>query len=322
MAGGGSCTQIGANTVSEHPRPLLLDVDTGVDDAVAITLASRLERHKLVALTTVAGNVPIEYSTDSTLRVVDWLGLDVPVYRGMSRPLVAPLATAREHHGYTGLGSWTPPEAHSRIERATAPEAIVQTVRANEGNIALAFVGPLTNLAVALALEPRLPEMVSKLVIMGGAFFSRGNMTDLAEFNIYVDPEAAALVARAGFDALWVGLDATRQTQLTADDWKALADADEPAEVLVREVMRRSFEEVGRSGFPLHDPLAVALVEEPEIATTRRGAVRVSLEHGSRGETRVGAVAVPDVEHGVADQVNVQRFFRLFGKVCPRLTKD
>lgn len=299
------------------PRPLLLDVDTGVDDAVAIALASRLTEHRLIALTTVAGNVPIEYSTDSTLRVADWLGLDVPVYRGMSAPLVAPLATAREHHGYTGLGNWTPPEARRSVEDMTAPEAIIRTARAHQGDVTFVFVGPLTNLAVALKLEPRIVDWVSRLVIMGGAFFENGNMTTHAEFNIYVDPEAAAAVARAGFNALWVGLDATRQTQLTPERWATLEHATEPAEVLVREVMRRSFEELGRPGFPLHDPLAVALAEDSAIASVRTGAVRVDQALGSRGETRLGAPAIDDRLSEVADVVDKARFFSLFEHVCP-----
>lgn len=299
-------------------RPLLLDVDTGVDDAVAIALASLLTNHRLVALTTVAGNVPIEYSTESTLRVVNWLNIDVPVFRGMSSPLIAPLTTAREHHGYTGLGSWDPPASTTKPGEYTAPEAMVRLAREHQGEITFVCVGPLTNLAVALSLEPRITQWVSRLVIMGGAFFERGNTTELAEFNMLVDPEAAAAVARSQFNTLWVGLDATRQTQLTPEHWATLATAAEPAEVLVREVMRRSFEELGRPGFPLHDPLAVALAEDTEIATTRTGTVRVDVALPSRGQTRLAIAAPMDQDARVAYEVDAERFFRLFERVCPR----
>jgi inosine-uridine nucleoside N-ribohydrolase len=299
-------------------RPLLLDVDTGVDDAVAIALASRLTNHRLVALTTVAGNVPIEDATENTLRVANWLGIDVPVYRGMSGPLVVPLLTAREHHGQGGLGSWSPPPSPRTVGDLTAPEAIVRLARDHRGEITFVFVGPLTNLAVALLLEPRLVDWVARLVIMGGAFFERGNVDEASEFNIHVDPDAAARVARAGFNVLWVGLDATRQTQLTPSRWEELRDASDPGEVLVREVMRRSFEELGRTGFPLHDPLAVALAEDPQIATVREGTVRVDVGRMTRGETRLALPAEHDRPAAVAHVVDTERFFRLFDRVCPR----
>ncbi|MEX2314116.1 MAG: nucleoside hydrolase, partial [Thermomicrobiales bacterium] len=112
---------------------MLLDVDTGVDDAVAIALASRLESHELVALTTVAGNVPVEFTTANTLTVAAWLGIDVPIYRGMSEPLARPLYTAREHHGFDGLGGWKPPVTPAKLETETAPEAIVRLAREHRG---------------------------------------------------------------------------------------------------------------------------------------------------------------------------------------------
>src|SRR5690349_11036054 len=129
---------------------MLLDVDTGVDDAVAIALASKLDSHELVALTTVAGNVPVEYATANTLAVAAWMGLDVPIYRGMSEPLARPLFDAREHHGFDGLGGWIPPVTPASLEVETAPAAIVRLAREHQGEITFVFVGPLTNLAVAL----------------------------------------------------------------------------------------------------------------------------------------------------------------------------
>ncbi len=299
--------------------PLVLDVDTGVDDAAAIALATRLSRLQLTAVTTVAGNVPVESSTDNSLRVLEWLGVDVPVYRGMSTPLVRQLWTAREHHGQTGLGNWEPPAARRGAAEQTAPEAIVRYARDHRGRLVLACVGPLTNLAVALALEPRIVDWVDRLVIMGGAFFARGNMTEHAEFNIYVDPEAAASVARAGFNATWVGLDATRQTLLTAEQWATLADSDDRGEQLLHAVMSRTFTEVGRPSFPLHDPLAVAIAEDAEVATMRRGAVRVSTDDGYRGETRLATGTASDVLASVADVVDLERFFGLFSRLSPRM---
>ena len=293
--------------------PLLLDVDTGVDDAMAIALATRLNDHELVAVSTVAGNVPIEFTTMNTLRVLEWLGSEVPVYRGMSAPLSRPLVSAGHVHGNDGLGGWPLPEPSRSPEARTAPEAIVRLAREHAGEIAFAFVGPLTNLAVALSLEPRLPQMVSRLVIMGGAFFGRGNVTDHAEFNIYVDPEAAAHVAASAFNAIWVGLDVTHQTTLTRDDWSALESASGSGSVLVREVCRGSFEGRGSEAVHLHDPLALAAVERPDLLSVESGDVSVDVGDIVRGRTRV-AIGLSG-RGGAARKVDTTGFHEMFQRL-------
>jgi inosine-uridine nucleoside N-ribohydrolase len=289
-------------------RPLLLDVDTGVDDAVAIALATTLQAHELVAVTTVAGNVPIEYATDNTLRVLGWLRKEIPVYRGASQPLVRPLHTAREHHGYDGLGGWEIPVDAGTTADATAAEAIIRLARENRGEITFVFVGPLTNLAIALNLEPRVADWVHRLVIMGGAFFTGGNVTTHAEFNIYVDPEAAAAVAHSGINATWVGLDVTHQTNITPEQWQSLGDAVEPGAVLVREVTRRTLVELGRPTFHLHDPLAVAIAELPGIAAYEHGGVTIDTTEHYRGTTRLSAAVGTDIASQVARSVDQQAF--------------
>lgn len=295
-------------------KPLLLDVDTGVDDAMAIALATTLEQHELLALTTVAGNVPIEHTTANTLRVLEWLGRDdIPVYRGMSGPLALPLVAAADVHGNDGLGGWNLPQPTRAADPVTAPEAIVRFAREHAGEAVFAFVGPLTNLAVALLLEPQLPELVSRLVIMGGAFFGPGNVTPDAEFNIYVDPEAAALVAGAGFNATWIGLDVTHQTMLTREGWEALAGRDGRGCVLVREVCRRAFEQRGRPQAYLHDPLTVAVVEDPALVELREGEIIVETSAHRRGRTRLAAGC--ECQGGVAASVDAGRFDALFGRV-------
>lgn len=295
-------------------RPLLLDVDTGVDDAMAIALASRLENHDLVALTTVAGNVPIDIATRNTLRIAGWLGLDIPVHQGMSAPLVRRLHTAREHHGNDGLGGWDAPESQSTARDARAPEVIIRLAREHQGDITFVFVGPLTNLAVALTLEPRVAEWVDRLVIMGGAFFNPGNVTAHAEFNIYVDPEAAAQVARV-MPATWVGLDATHQAGFTRSMWDGLRDANDTGAVLAREVTRRTLVEQERPRSYLHDPLAVAVAEDTEVVSTRKGRIVVDTGEARRGETRVAVPAEGDVVSRVAQVVDQERFMALFGNV-------
>lgn len=296
-----------------------MDVDTGVDDAMAIALASRLDRHELVAITTVAGNVPVEAATRNTRTVAGWLGLDVPIYAGVDRPLVRALKDAREHHGEAGLGDWQPEVELAALSDVAAPEAIVRLAREYRGEITFVFVGPLTNLAVALSLEPRLPALVDRLVIMGGSFFNPGNVSRWAEFNIFVDPDAAQRVGDAGFRAIWVGLDVTHQTTLDRRDWEVLAGASDPGAVLVREMTRRILVDLSRPRANLHDPLAVAVAEDPSIVGLAEGLVVVDTTEPRRGRTRLAEPAADDAWASVCRTVDQGRFRQLFARVSGEL---
>ncbi len=294
-------------------KPLLLDVDTGVDDAMAIALATRLDDHQLVGITTVAGNVPLDFTTLNTQRVLEWLGVDIPIYRGMSAPLARPLVSAGNVHGDDGLGGWNLPAPSIAISKLTAPEAIIRLAREHAGEIDFAFVGPLTNLAVAVLLAPDLPGLVSHLVIMGGAFFNPGNVTPEAEFNIYVDPEAAAIVAAAGFNATWVGLDVTHQTVLDRASWEGLSNATSSGAQLVREVCRRSFEVRDVEQVHLHDPLALAVVAWPDLIGGVPGEISIDVGAHARGRTRVSTFM--DGTGQAARSVDVERFHSMFARV-------
>lgn len=302
--------------MSGMQTPLLLDVDTGVDDAMAIALASRLDRHRLIGISTVAGNVPLELATRNTQTVASWLNLDVPIYSGMDRPLVRELVDARAHHGTSGLGDWNPDVAPAPLSPMSAPEAIVQLAREHQGNITFVFVGPLTNLAVALSIEPRIAAWVQRLVIMGGAFFNPGNQTPSAEFNIFVDPDAAQRVADAGFRATWVGLDVTHQTTLVRSDWDRLAHASDPGAVLVREMTRRILIDLERPAANLHDPLAVAVAEDASLVEMADGQVVVDTTDAKRGRTRLAEAAAGDVVSSVCRSVDREAFGALFARVA------
>lgn len=291
-------------------QPLLMDVDTGVDDAMALALTAGLTDVELVGVTTVAGNVSIDLATANTLKVLDWIGCDAPVYRGMSQPLVRPLHTATSVHGDDGLGGWQDARLGRYVEDVSAPEAIIRLVREHKGEIVGAFVGPLTNLAVALALEPRISEWFKQVTIMGGAFFERGNVTPAAEFNIFVDPEAAAIVARSSLPTVWIGLDVTHQVSVSHAFWRTLESADTAAAVLVREVCRFTFDVRQRDAVHLHDPLAVATIANPDLVTLRRGQVRVDVGEFARGETRL---VEGDGTAQVACGVESGRFVDVFG---------
>jgi inosine-uridine nucleoside N-ribohydrolase len=227
------------------------------------------------------------------------------------------LFDAREHHGFDGLGGWTPPVEPVSLQTETAPEAIVRLAREHKGEITFVFVGPLTNLAVALSLEPRVVEWVDQLVIMGGAFFVRGNTTAAAEFNIYADPEAAAKVARAPFRATWVPLDVTHQTGITRPAWDRLVESDEPGHVLIREVMRRSLTELNRPRFHLHDPLAIAVAESSDVVGTRRGRVSVDTGTFERGRTLLVDPVGDDSIGDVAIEIDHTRFGTILDRLAP-----
>lgn len=293
---------------------VLLDVDTGVDDAMALALATRLPGIELVAVTTVAGNVGIDRTTANTWRVLDYLGAGtVPIYRGLSRPLAGKIVRASEIHGESGLGGLVLPDPASRaqLRRPFAPEAIVNLVNNAPGELTLVFVGPLTNLAVALALDPTLPTKFRRLIVMGGSL-GRGNVTPFAEFNINADPEAAAQV----FDACaltMVGLDVTQQVTLTREQCAKLAGLTTPEATIVREATAHFFRE-GAVGSPhLHDPLAVGVALDPALCETKRGTVKVETATAwCAGRTTLTESA--DGPHEVCVSVDAARFLDLFAE--------
>jgi inosine-uridine nucleoside N-ribohydrolase len=274
-----------------EPLPIILDVDTGTDDALAIAYAVESPKIELVAATTVAGNVDIEKATANTLAVLDWLGAaDVPVRQGASRPLVRPHQDASDFHHTGGLGGANIPASTRPVADERGPAAIIRMARQRPGELTLVALGPLTNVAIALNVEPRLPRMLKALVIMGGAFTVPGNTTPAAEFNILVDPEAAQQVFAAGFPHLTaVGLDVTNHVALTRDDWDAVNGNMHlaPPAALLREVGKQAFSVRKGDRFALHDPLAVAVAANPELIRGEDAAVVVEVNEAELGRTRI-----------------------------------
>lgn len=296
------------------PVRTILDVDTGTDDAVALALALRSPAIDLVAVTTVAGNVALSFTTENTRRVLAFLGAEaVAVHRGFSRPLARPLFEARHVHGERGLGGLDLPAPTDgpALRKPSAPEALIDRVMAAPGEIALICVGPLTNLAAAIALEPALPGALRRLVIMGGAL-DRGNVTPYAEFNIYVDPEAAAQVF-ATCRLTMVGLDATRRATLTRGAWRRLAASAGPEGRLVHGVNAARFGEPDCDEVTLHDPLAVAVAIDPSLCATKRGTLAVETATAwSAGQ--VSLAESPDGPHEACVAVDAPRFLDLLAR--------
>lgn len=299
---------------SKSPVPVILDVDTGVDDALAIALACRLPEFDVIGVTTVAGNVDQQRATENTRRVLHFLEAgDVPVAPGLTAPLVRPHRDAMAYHGPNGLGGLELPPSPGRIVGAHAPEFIIQAAQEHGGELILVCLAPLSNLAVALLLEPELPRLLQRVVIMGGAFTVAGNVTPWAEFNVFVDPEAAALVARSQLPITFIGLDVTMQVRFTRQEWEQCRGLDHPEARLITGVSSWAFEHRQLESYALHDPLAVAVAAHPDLIRCERTAVNVDTGLWSTaGQTTMVRSNGAASEHLVALEVDVQRFGALF----------
>jgi purine nucleosidase len=263
-------------------RKVILDCDPGHDDAIAIMLAHGSPEIELLAVTTVAGNQTLERVTANALAVATVCGMTgVPVAAGAAAPLQRPLRTASAIHGPTGLDGPTLPPPTVALDPRPAVDVIIETIMAHDpGTVTLVPVGPLTNIATALAREPRLAGRVAGVVLMGGSY-TRGNSTPAAEFNIYVDPEAAAAVFGADWPVTMIGLDLTHQALATPDVIDRIAAVGTGAAGFAVDVLQffaSTYRRVeGFSAPPVHDPCAVAHVIDPAVMATRPARVDIEL---------------------------------------------
>ncbi|PYX57253.1 MAG: hypothetical protein DMG76_12060 [Acidobacteria bacterium] len=251
------------------PFRVIIDTDPGVDDALALLLAMRSPEVKIEAITAVAGNVPLELTLPNALRMVEIAGrTDIPVAAGAKAPLVRRLVTAAYAHGENGLGGAVFPESKIRPIAEPAAQFIQQLVRRYPSDVTLITIGPLTNVATALNSDPELAAMVKSVVMMGGSL-SGGNITPAAEFNVYVDPEAARIVFQSGIPITMVGLDVTRKTSLTEDHVRLLEAAQNPVSQAAAKIARNAINHNREQGFlvgpNMHDSLAVAGFLDPSL---------------------------------------------------------
>jgi inosine-uridine nucleoside N-ribohydrolase len=294
--------------VQAKPTPIILDVDPGHDDAVAIMLACGAPGLELLAVTTVAGNAPLEKTTNNALRVLSLIGRpEVPVGAGASAPLVRPLRTAVDIHGESGLEGPEIPDPSSEPDKRGAVELMVDAVRGSSEPVTLVPVGPLTNVALFLREHPELKERVARISLMGGSI-GLGNTTPAAEFNVYVDPEAAREVFECGLPVTMIGLDVTHRAGAGPAQRERLRSLGQHGGVVAEllEFFAATYERVyGFDAPPLHDPVAVAAVLEPALLETRSMRVDVECESElTRGETVCDFYGVtgrpPNAEVGVA----------------------
>lgn len=270
--------------------PIVFDCDTGVDDAMALMYGAG-NGADLVACTVTHGNVPVQVGARNTLTILDVLGLtEVPVHVGAARPFAQPLQTAEWVHGEDGLGNAGPTPSERQPAGTLAAAEIVRLARSRPGELTLVAVGPLTNIGLALLLEPELPRLVRRVVVMGGAVGVPGNASETGEANVWHDPEAAQLVIDAPWDLVLVGLEITMSTALPRAAVERLEATTAPHGQLMWRILQHYIGiyegPLGERTCVLHDPLAMALALDPELATYRL--VRAGVE--LRGERSRGQV--------------------------------
>ncbi|NHH84992.1 nucleoside hydrolase [Cobetia sp. MB87] len=270
--------------------PIIFDTDPGVDDAQAIAICLAHPDIEFLGMTTTFGNVTIETATSNALLLGELAGQEIPVAQGAAQPLVKDKFPAPAHiHGANGLGNMEIPEPKGKALSISAPQFIVEQVNARPGEITLVAVGPLGNLATALQLDPSIISKVKQVVVMGGSIREGGNVSPVAEANIFNDPHAAAKVLTAGWPLTMVGLDATHRCVLSP----AHVERIRVAQGALGEVLSGSYqfykafyqEARGIDGCCPHDSCALAWLMKPELFTTERGHLNVEVEGLAEGQT-------------------------------------
>ena len=250
---------------------VIIDTDPGVDDAFALLLAMRSPELQIEAITPVAGNVPIDLTLPNALRMVEIAErTEIPVAAGARSPMVRRLVTAAYAHGENGLGGAQFPEPTTKPVKEPAAQIICDVVRKYPGEVTLITIGPLTNIGAALAADSELASKIRGVVMMGGSL-SGGNITPAAEFNIYVDPEAARMVFQSGIPITMVGLDVTRKTSLTDEHVRQLSASKTRVSQAAAKIARSAIDHNRAQGFligpNMHDSLALTAFLDPSILT-------------------------------------------------------
>lgn len=261
--------------------PVIIDVDTGIDDAVALVMALQAKELDIKGITTVAGNQTIEKTTRNTLDVVEYFGrADIPVAKGHSKPLVREQIIAAYAHGESGLGSAVLPKAEKQAEELDAVSFMKKVLEESDEKITLVPTGPLTNIAVLLLAYPHVKEKIEKIVLMGGGAYE-GNSNSTAEFNIYADPEAANIVFASDVPLVMCGLDVTMKAVITPEDVEILKGLGTKAGNFVAEAFSfysDMYKKVaGINGCAVHDAVTITYLLKPELIKTKPAIARVDI---------------------------------------------
>ncbi len=311
------------------PRKIIIDTDPGQDDAVAILLAlASPEDVEVLGITAVAGNVPLPLTQKNALIVCELANkTDTKVFAGCSAPLVRPLVTAEYVHGKTGLDGPVLPDPVMQLQNGHAVDFIIESLRSEPSkSVTLCPLGPLTNIATAMKKAPDIIERIEEIVLMGGAYFEVGNVTPAAEFNIYVDPDAAAIVFESGAPITVMPLDVTHKALVTRVRNDGFRDLGTPVGIAVAEMTdffeRFDKEKYGSDGAPLHDPCVTAYLIKPELFSGRHVNVEIETESElTRGMTVADWWGVTDKKPNAMfmGDIDADGFFDLLADRIARL---
>jgi purine nucleosidase len=309
------------------PRPIIIDCDPGQDDALAILLAlGSPEELEVLAVTAVAGNVPLALTERNARKIVELAGRhDIPVHAGCDRPLQRDMVTAEYIHGRTGLDGAELPEPRAPLADAHAVDAIIATLRARPGTVTLCPLGPLTNIATTIRRAPDIVGHMREIVLMGGAI-GEGNITPAAEFNIFADPHAARIVFESGVKLTMLGLDVTHQVLATPERVRVIAALDTAVSRAVVGLLEfyNIYDQTKRNrpGAPMHDPCVIAYLLQPDLFAGRDCHVVIE----TVGEHTLGRTVVDWSGRGrgtanatVVHQVDPDGFFALLTERLGRL---
>ncbi|WP_278809878.1 ribosylpyrimidine nucleosidase [Obesumbacterium proteus] len=264
-------------------RKIILDCDPGHDDAIAIMLAARHPAIDLLGITIVAGNQTLNKTLVNGLNVCQKLDINVPIHAGMPKPIMREQIVADNIHGESGLDGPIFAPLVRKAESKHAIQYIIDTLMNSDGDITLVPVGPLTNIAVAMRMQPAIFPKIREIVLMGGAY-GTGNFTPSAEFNIYADPEAARVVFTSGVPLVMMGLDLTNQTTCTADVISRMKKVGGPAGELFSDIMsftlKTQYENYGLAGGPVHDATCIGYLINPDAFKMQDMYVEIDVNNG------------------------------------------
>lgn len=298
-------------------QKLILDCDPGHDDAVAIMLAAKSEKLDLLGITVVAGNQTLEKTQVNARNVCQCLGLDVPVYAGCGQPMIREKMVAADIHGETGLDGPVFEPLVKPLEEEHAVSFLIRTLMASDGDITVVTTGPMTNLAMAMRMEPRIIPKIRRIVLMGGAY-TNGNVTPAAEFNIIADADAAYVCFTSGRPITMVGLDVTRKALCYPSVVDRMEKVGNKASKLFVDLMRhfcRSQKAVfGWEGGPLHDPITIAYLIDPSVLTVKPMHAEIDIRSvQSYGRTNCDYFDYQKLPHtaDVAIDIDVEKFWNI-----------
>ena len=296
---------------------IILDCDPGHDDAVAIMLAGKSPKIGLLGITVVAGNQTLDNTQRNALNVVQCLGLDVPVYAGCGQPMIREKMTAGDIHGKTGLDGPVFEPLTRKLEPEHGVNFIIRTLMESNDPITMVTTGPMTNLGMAIRMEPRIVEKIQRIVLMGGAY-TNGNVTPAAEFNIIADADAAYVCFTSGRPITMVGLDVTRKALCYPSIVERMDKVGNKASKLFVDLMKhfcKSQKEVfGWEGGPLHDPITVAYLIDPTVLTTKPMHAEIDIRSTqSYGRTNCDYFGYQKKEPNadVAIDIDVEKFWNM-----------